>query len=133
MTEKELRARFEDLTLDPQLLSHREHVRLAWTYLRDHPLIDVLRIFPENLRRFAMSIGKPGLYHETITWAYLVIVAERMARGVGQSWSEFAAVNADLFVRGFLTRYYDSETLASDFARRVFVYPTVRSTDHQER
>ena len=132
MTENELRSRFEDLTLEPQLLSHREHVRLAWIYLREHPLLDVLRIFPENLKRFAASIGKPGLYHATITWAYLVIIAERMARGGSQTWDEFAAANSDLFAGSFLTRYYDAATLASDFARQVFVYPTIRSTHHRE-
>ncbi|HEX6178083.1 MAG TPA: hypothetical protein VF057_06975 [Thermoanaerobaculia bacterium] len=132
MTAEELRTRFENLTLEAKDLSHREHVRLAWTYLRDYALLDVLRIFPANLKRYATSIGKDGLYHETITWAYLVIIAERMARGGAQSWDEFAEANGDLFASDFLSRYYDAATLASDFARRVFVFPAIRSTHHRE-
>jgi hypothetical protein len=124
VTEKELRTRFENLTLAPQDFPHREHVRLAWTYLCDDPLLDVLRIFPENLRRFAESAGKPGLYHETVTWAYLMIIAERIDRcGERVSWQRFIEMNPDLLGKELLERYYDKEALASDEARRRFLFP----------
>ena len=124
ITESELRARFEDLTLPGDAFTHREHVRLAWTYLCAYPLLDVLRIFPENLKRFATSLGAPGLYHETITWAYLMLIAERIElSGERDSWERFIARNEDLLAKEFLTRYFDAEVLASDEARRRFVFP----------
>lgn len=123
MTESELRDRFEDLTLQADDLTHAEHVRLAWVYLREHSLLDVLRIFPENLRRYAASIGAATIYHETVTWAFLMVIAERMESGGQETWSEFAAANPDLFESNFLTRYYDAETLASPRAKRSFVFP----------
>jgi hypothetical protein len=124
MTEKELRDRFEDLTLPPETFSHHEHVRLAWTYLCDLPLIDALRAFPANLKRFAASIGKPDVYHETVTWTWLMVIADRIERcGERRSWSRFLAANDDLLTKDFLSRYYDKATLDSPQARRRFVLP----------
>jgi hypothetical protein len=125
LNDETLRRSFEDLTLSPADFSHREHVHMAWIYLREHPLVEVLRIFPENLKRFAASIGKPGLYHETITWAYLMLIAERLERdGRGEAWDAFASRNEDLLSSSLLARYYPAEVLTSDLARRAFVWPT---------
>lgn len=123
LTESELRERFEDLTLRADDLTHAEHVRLAWVYLHDHPLLDVLGLFPGNLKRYAASIGAATIYHETVTWAFLMVIAERMESGGAIAWSEFAAANPDLFEANFLARYYDAETLASPQAKRSFVFP----------
>ena len=124
MTESELRRRFEDLTLAPSDFSHRDHVRLAWHYLGEFPLLDVLRIFPGNLKRFANSIGATNLYHETVTWAFLVIIHERIRRsGRCDSFERFADANEELFAPSFLNRWYDAAVLDSQLAREVFLFP----------
>ena len=82
--------------------------------------------FSLALQRFAATQGKAQLYHETITWAYIFLIRERLARaGKTMRWEEFAGDNADLLIwkGGVLARYYRDETLASDLARRVFVFP----------
>ena len=67
-------------------------MRLAWLYLKRLPPAEALARFSEGLRRFAAALGKAGLYHETITWAYLLLIRERMEReGPAQTWSDFAA------------------------------------------
>jgi len=117
---------FESGTLPEGAFHHRDHVRLAWLYLRRLPPAAALARFSDGLRRFAASIGKGGRYHETITWAYLLLIRERMEQGGRRpSWAEFAADNADLLTwrPSILDRYYRPETLASDLARRVFVLP----------
>ena len=43
------------------------------------PPLDALARFTAGLQRFATFHGHPGLYHETITWAYLFLIHERMA------------------------------------------------------
>ena len=60
---------------------HAQHVHVAWWYLRTHPLPDALKRFSESLRRFAVAQGKPTLYHETVTVAFLLIISERLADG----------------------------------------------------
>lgn len=126
MTNSEFLERFENLTLQPEAFPHREHVRLAWIYLREYPALTALSKFCEGLKRFAASVGKPDLYHETITWAYVLLIHERMAKSVAsESWEEFAEANGDLlnWEANILKQYYREETLQSDLAKRVFLFP----------
>ena len=129
MTDQELIEQFEDGTLPNEGFHHREHVRTAFLYLTKYPVLEALQIFSRTLRRFAEARGKPQLYHQTITWAYIFLIQERMARaGSKQSWEEFARDNPDLLVwnDGILTRFYRSETLTSELARTVFLLPDLR-------
>jgi hypothetical protein len=126
MTDHELMERFEDCTLPIQCFHHEEHVRAAFLYLNKYPVLESLERFSVSLRRFAARHGKSGLYHETITWAYILLIRERMARAEREeTWPEFKASNADLFdrERNILKKYYREETLASDLARSTFVLP----------
>jgi hypothetical protein len=127
MTEDEaLLAAFESCTLSPAALGHREHVRVAWLILRAHPRFeDGAQRFCAGLRRFADAHGKPGLYHETITWAYLGLVNERMQGGSAPGFEAFAAANQDLVEGGLaaLNPFYERDLLLSERAKRVFLLP----------
>jgi hypothetical protein len=117
---------FESCTLPPDALGHREHVRVAWLIVRAHPHFEdgALR-FCAGLRRFAEAHGKPGLYHETITWAYLVLVNERMRGSDAAGFDELGAAHRDLFEPGLgaLMPFYEPELLRSERARGVFLLP----------
>jgi hypothetical protein len=107
-------------------LAHRDHVRLAWLYLRREPLWVALPRFCADLKRFAAQAGAPQRYHETITWAYFLLVHERReARPPEEPWDTFAIANDDLlrWNPSVLDRYYQKETLASERARRTFILP----------
>jgi hypothetical protein len=123
--EEELLARFEDGSLPDGAFHHEQHVRVAWLFVRQYGMPDALGRFAEALKRFAEAKGAAGLYHETITWAYLFLVAERIARTPGEGWDAFAAANPDLlsWKPSLLERYYTSEILKSDLARRTFIMP----------
>jgi hypothetical protein len=126
MTDHELIEQFENGTLPNECFHHREHVRAAFLYLNQYPVLEALLAFSSALRKFAQTHGNPQLYHETITWAYVFLIKERMARsGKRQGWDDFARDNPDLLAwkDGILSRYYLPETLASDLARGVFVLP----------
>jgi len=126
MTDEELVSYFEAGTDPPGGFHHAEHVRVAWWYARRHPWVAALARFQAALRRFAEARGKPERYHETITTAFMALVAERLdGTGADLDWDGFAARNADLLAwsPSILDRYYQPETLASDRARRVFVLP----------
>ena len=117
---------FEDATLPADRFHHRDHVWVAWRYLRERPLLEALTRFTESLQRFAAAHGHPGLYHETITWAYFFLIHERMVQAdEGETWEAFEARNPDLFTwkPSVLDSYYRPETLASDRARRAFLMP----------
>jgi hypothetical protein len=118
-------AAFEAGTLPPAGFKHPEHVRAAWLMLRRYGPAEALARYPAALRLLAAVAGKPDLYHETVTWAWLLLIHERMARQEGTSWEAFRGANPDLFASGgpLLRRYYREETLRSQLARRVFVLP----------
>ena len=103
MTNEELIERFESETL-PGEFHHAEHVRLAFAYLSECPVVEALDRFVNALKRFAKLRGKPERYHETITFAYFFLIHERMARTPDLEWDEFARRNADCWIgiRGFL-------------------------------
>ena len=126
MENEELLDQFEDCTLAAEIFDHSHHIKVAWLYLRRYPLIETLVIFSAGLKRFAAANGKANLYHETITWAYLFLIHERMERnGREKSWEEFVESNADLFdwKNSILKIYYRDETLRSELARKIFLYP----------
>jgi hypothetical protein len=119
-------AAFEGEGFDSASFHHAQHVRVVWVYLRRRPVLDVLARFAAGLRRVAAAAGKPGLYHETITWAYVLLVNERRTGPEEEDWPAFAARNPDLLAwRPSLleTRYYREDTLWSERARRAFVLP----------
>lgn len=122
MDDRELLTRFEDCTLPPAEFTHRNHVRVAWLYLREAPVLDALTRFVASLKRYAGSLGASAKYHETITFAFLFLIHERMQREPWDTFDAFADANADLFAN-VLERYYAKEVLASDLARTTFVLP----------
>ena len=121
----ELIDRFERCAIDNTAFHHRDHIRMVWSYHGEFAFAEAAFRFTEALKRFAAANGKPELYHETITWAFLVIVRERMVRGGEDSWDEFAEANADLFAwnPSLLDSLYRPGTLGSDLARRAFLLP----------
>jgi len=129
MTDQEIIQRFEQSQAQGGSFHHADHIRVAFAYLSRYPALEALQKFSSALQRFAAAQGKPGLYHETITWAYLFLIRERMLRaGHEQSWEEFAAANPDLLTwergtGGILARYYQPETLNSPAARSAFILP----------
>ncbi len=120
-------AAFDALAIRPEDFHHREHVRLAFALLvREGDLAAAAGAFRRMLKRFADAIGAHGKFHETITWAYLAIIAERMQQRAYTTSRELLDGNPDLLDHrgGALARHYDvGELLASPVARAAFVLP----------
>ena len=83
MSERELFDRFVDTTLPADQFHHEQHVQVAWLFVRKHGMPAALGEFATAIKRFADAKGATGLYHETITWAFLLLIAERQARQSG--------------------------------------------------
>ena len=121
MTDSEIVRGFESATLDA--FPHAQHVRVAWWYVGREPLLTAIARMRAGLQRFAAAKGKPDRYHETITIAFVLLVADRWREE--ESWETFAARNADLlqWPCPALTALYPADVLASERAREVFVAP----------
>ena len=127
MRDRELVEQFEACTLPPDLFSHRAHVRVAWLYLKEGDLLPTLTRYSEGIKRYAASLGAGTKYHETITWAYLVLLNEEMSlrSPPGESFDDMVLRRPDLLDHrnGAIAQCYTRAELDADDARRVFVLP----------
>jgi hypothetical protein len=76
-----------------------------------------------GIRKLNGKIGSPDGYHETITVAFVRVIADRSEGG--ERYETFRARNPDLFDRTLpaLLRHYTKERLYSSEARAAFVEP----------
>jgi len=126
LDDDELVARFEGRTLAPDDYRHREHLRIAFAMLRGADLGEAAVRFRRAMRGYVAAVGATAKYHETLTWAYLVLVHERMQGAADADSRGFLARHPDLLDHraGALARHYDVAAItASPVARRIFVLP----------
>lgn len=109
--------------VDTANFRHADHVRMGFEILQHHDFPDAAAAFARSLKAIATRAGAPGKYHETITLAFLALIAERRLEGRHASFEDFAAANADLMDSRVLRRWYVPERLASDIARKTFILP----------
>ncbi len=117
--------RFVDTTLPAANFHHRQHVQVAWLFVQKYGMPDALAEFSAAIKRFADAKGATGLYHETIAWAFLLLIADRQARRPAETWEAFERDNQDLMTwkPSILERYYSKELLGSELARSAFLMP----------
>jgi len=121
-----LLAQFESCALPAAQFKHRQHVQVAWVMLSRHGLFEALQRFRRGLKAFARHNQVPGLYNETITCFYLLLIRERMDRlPAPHAWADFAAQNPDLFGRpkSFLQAWYPGDTAFTAAAKAAFILP----------
>lgn len=114
---------FEEGRIDPRHFPHRAHVRVGYELLERHPFPEALLHLARGLRGLAAKAGRPEVYHETITAAFLALIAERRLRGSYVNWEDFAARNPDLLRKELLEDWYEPALLQSSVARQTFVLP----------
>ena len=128
LSEDELIEEFEACTLAPAAFPHREHVRLAWAYLRRETLaeaiVEVLRRI-EGVRRAHRQGGAVSRDRELGLHADHSGPDRSRPEWPSESWEAFAAANEDLLQNGrqLLERYYLPVTLDSPLARATFIWP----------
>jgi len=108
--------------LDPGGFDHRAHLRAAFLLLGNAPFLEACMAMRDGLQALAARLDKPDLYHETVTMAFMALVAERMP-ATPVAWESFIAQNPALCERGLLDGWYSKALLASNTARRTFAMP----------
>ncbi|HEV8223062.1 MAG TPA: hypothetical protein VGQ05_22595 [Streptosporangiaceae bacterium] len=112
---------------------HRQHVQLTWLAVRRYGMPAAIRLVSDGIRRTARYAGAPQKYHETISRAWVELVAHHAighpARDAGHpagqeaDFPAFAAANPLLLDKRLLTRFYRPATLATPAARTSWVEP----------
>ena len=81
--------------------------------------------FCKALRRLTRLLGAETKYHETISWFFMILIAERRSGRAATEWPVFAAENPALLhdAGGLLRAFYSPARLASPRARQQFLLP----------
>jgi hypothetical protein len=123
MTDDDFAEAFEMGNLLPAEFDHAAHLRAAFCLVHRRPFLEACIAMRDGVRDIARRAGRLELYHETITVAFMSIVAQRVANRPGLAWDDFIAAHPDLAERALLARWYARETLESAQARVQFVMP----------
>jgi hypothetical protein len=102
---------------------HREHLELAWSYLRLYSIDQAAEVMVAAIRHVARLHGAEDKYHETITRAWLHFVAVHMQRWGADSFEEFLERNPDLLDSKLIQHFYSRELILSDPARASWIAP----------
>ena len=115
--------RFVHGETDAAAFPHREHVRMAFEMLRRHDFAESVWLFSRALRAMTAKAGKPQAFNQTVTVAFLGLVAERLESAPAADFAAFERDHPDVFDKQVLARWYPRERLAADVTRRIFVLP----------
>lgn len=115
-------ARFEAGAFEPAQFHHRDHVRIAFEMLERFSFAEAASRFSRGLRAMTQRVGKPEAYHETVTIAFLSLIAEARDSSP-EDFEIFAERHPDLFDKSALLKVYSRARLESAIARRTFVLP----------
>ena len=116
-------ARFESGAFPASQFSHGEHVRFGRMFLETTDFAEALRRFSGGLKLIAQNAGKSDIYNETITTAFLSLIAEAMLATPGLTYDGFCRVNPHLLDPKALSRFYSPGRLHSQSARATFLLP----------
>jgi hypothetical protein len=114
MTDAEFLGAFDDTILEP--FHHRDHLRVTFLYLRQFGEQGTRQRLGPAILRYAAARNGAEKYHETITQAWIRLVASASAQ-VGD-FEAMLAANPQLLDKNLLDRYYSRELLQSTEARR---------------
>lgn len=108
---------------DPAAFQHRDHVRMGFEMLQRYTFDEAVFRFSTALRAMTAAAGKPQAFNQTVTIAFLSLIAERLEAGNHVDFDSFAALNPELLDKSTLSDRYRPERLATDLARRTFLLP----------
>lgn len=112
----------ESLQLPLDQFRHADHLRLAWIELHRVPFDRAVDSVRAKIRHFAAHHQKSHIYHETITIAWVALLATHSER----TFEEFLGANSHRLNAGLLHNFWSPESLSSESAREAWLAPDVR-------
>ncbi len=123
----EFRRSFERCEIPNDAFRHRDHLRLAWIHLRESDLSTAATRVGQSIRRYAEHHGAARKYHETLSRAWVRIVALAIAETPGAAgFDDLLAARPHLLDKNLPLRHYSPGRLWKDAARERWVEPDLR-------
>ena len=123
LPDTEFIATFERAGFSSHDFPHRAHLRMAWLYVRHRGIDDAIDQASNGIRRLAQAHGHTTLYHDTLTRAWVYLVADAAASTPVTDFDVFLAAHPELLDKNLLLRHYSPELLFSADARARWVAP----------
>lgn len=108
---------------------HLDHLRLGWILLHRMDAASAADEAATLIRSLGLHHGKGHAYHETITRAWMWLLATHDEH----SFEEFLSQNQNRISKGLLNEFWSSEVLDSVEARSSWVDPDVRPLPSAKR
>ncbi len=116
-------ATFERGEFGGDAFPHTAHLRMAWLYVTRLGAEAAIDRAAGGIRNLAKANGKPNLYHDTLTRAWVYLVADAITRTPSAGFDEFLAHNPRLLDKRLLLEYYSPDLLSSALARATWIAP----------
>jgi len=126
MPDDEFLATFERGEFAGGAFPHRAHLRMAWLYVTELGPDEAIQKAATGIRNLAQHNGRPGLYHETLTRAWVYVVAAGIEHSSRSSFTRFLDHSPQLLDKHLLLNHYSPDLLASPRARATWVAPDLR-------
>jgi hypothetical protein len=127
LTDLEFARKFEACELPNDCFHHTDHIRLAWIYLQRYGELEARRHIAGAIRKFATQHGHNDKYHETITVAWLRLVASGMARIPSDAtFVDLTIAVPELLDKRTIEKFYSAAVLSSEEARKFWVEPDLQ-------
>jgi len=128
MDDKAFLHQFESAALPFTDWHHKQHIKVAYLYLRSYPFDEALERMRESLERLNIAHkvpDEPGRgYHETMTQAWLRLVHVTLCEyGPAENTEAFYEKNPQLSQPKALRLFYSQNILMSARAKAEFVEP----------
>jgi hypothetical protein len=127
MNDQEFLIAFETCTIEE--FHHRDHIKVAYLYLRRHPLDLAIVKVCTGLQALAVAWNAPvddleKGYHETMTQAWVRLVHQALTDGgAAEDADAFCDQQPQLLQKTALRSFYSRERLMTWEAKREFVEP----------
>ena len=114
---------FEWCTLPREAWTHRAHLAVSVWYLFHFSREEATRLIRTGIQRYNASLGNTKGYHETVTLAWIAVVAAELSASTDKSLEFLADFIPSRYGRDFLLKHFSKELLFSEFARQEWVNP----------
>jgi hypothetical protein len=120
-------AAFESGSVPNSAFHHRDHIRLAWLYLRRDGPEAGARNVSNAILRFATAHGAAGRFHVSMTTFWVRLVQHVMSTVPGmRTFDELMCAFPLLADKQAVYRHYSRDLLNSPAARQTWLAPDLR-------
>jgi hypothetical protein len=123
LTDDSFLAALRDCDYPIENFRHADHLRLGWILLRSSDAETASNEAVKIIRAFGLHHGKGHAYNETVTRAWMRLLATHTEA----SFEEFLSRNQARISTGLLNEFWKAETLNSPRAQAEWMEPDIRA------